>query len=205
MVREFCAEYDRVTIFSKIHNVASVRAMFSDLQNLQVVTGDDTFAELYVRMNKDSYTDYKKIGFEGLNPNLGTSFDYQCYQIAKIPHEKRWGLFKIPFSFQKPQGDVPYIFLHEDKERGFLIDRQTLPEGAQIIEPRKGDTIFGNISLILGATEIHCIDSSFLCLIDSCNELRCSGAKLYFHQYARYSDKFITPSLKGPWYAYAKQ
>lgn len=77
-----------------------------------------------------------------------------------------------------PQGE--YAFAHSDTERGFLISRNINPEQKAI--PRNiGGSVLKYSDSILNATEIHCIDSSFLHLAETLNV---TGKKFY-HKYAR--------------------
>lgn len=82
------------------------------------------------------------------------------------------------------------VLIHEDIDRGFRIDRRRIPNQVRtpfvwsVNDPRMQDptrSILGWASAIMGSSEIHCIDSSFLHLVE---QLQPTG-KLFYHKYAR--------------------
>lgn len=124
-----------------------------------------------------------------------TRFDENFYMQARKPLCDRWNKFDFVRNREKEKalGEIyadkirrPYVFLHEDKKRGFIIDRALISETFQIIEPLPVEhskfTVFDYYSLIMGASEIHCIESSFAAFIESINV---KHVKLYAHRYAR--------------------
>jgi len=79
-----------------------------------------------------------------------------------------------------------YIFVHDDWKRGYRIDGR-YTDNKTVVRARKGLTrnIFDYLSVIEGAKEIHCIDSSFLCLIDILFHNNHVGREFFLHDYAR--------------------
>jgi len=143
-----------------------------------------------------------KLGYLGqqfLKPENLIRYDENFYRQANIPFNHRWDSFSFPrreieeaeISRQLIPPTGKYIFLHEDKSRGFTINRKLLPEGAQIVEPKEPSGEFfvtDYTSLILGASQIHVIESSFAALIEGLDP----EGGLFAHRYAR-------PEAKANW------
>ena len=143
-----------------------------------------------------------KLGYLGeqfLKPENLFRFDENFYRQASIPFNHRWDSFSFPrreieeaeISRQLIPSAGNYIFLHEDRSRGFTIDRALLPEGIPIVEPRESPNQFfvtDYASIILGASQIHVIESSFAALIEGLSP-KC---ELFAHRYAR-------PEAKANW------
>jgi hypothetical protein len=138
----------------------------------------------------------------------GYSFDALTYKEANIPLECKWSRFFV----QRKKGQEKwvyqntlelkkdeYVFVHDDWDRGYKINDKYLPTGGlRIIRSNEGSMldIFSYLKVIENAKEVHCIDSCFLNLID-CMQLRNEG--LFFHQYVRRSNQFVTPTLRLDW------
>lgn len=208
IVREYCKKYDKVTIFSKPHNYPSVSFMYRDLKNLTIIQGDDTFAEDFILSNTSKYNEVKRIGFQNLDRNTGAPLEWQFYQLASVPFEKKWFSFFVDRDLEKehalynlvaPKKD--YAFVHEDTERHYIINRKKIGRDCAIITPNKEVTenIFDYCTIIEKAKEVHVIDSSFMFLID-CLDYENPDQKLFIHRYARENNDWQLPILKKDWY-----
>lgn len=120
-------------------------------------------------------------------------FDENFYKQADLDFGIRWSHFPKIGSTEKSkqvaetlgcnQGD--YVFLHEDSSRGFTIDRKLLPAELPVIEPILDPGTFTPVDYfdaIVGASEVHCIESSFVALIESLEEI---PPELFAHRYSR--------------------
>lgn len=108
LVREYCKNYDRVAIFSKPHNYASVSFMYRDLPNLTVTQGDDEFAKKCIFLNKFKLSKYKYefiklIGHKFLKKDFNSSFDKEFYEIAGVDFKKKWDNFHVTRDFASEQ------------------------------------------------------------------------------------------------------
>lgn len=123
----------------------------------------------------------------------GMRLDEIFYFQSKLPLEARWSGFEFNPSLEKEQILLkeykealkgPYVFLHEDRSRGFIIDRARIRKELIVIEPDPtlDFTIFDYKSLIENASEVHCIESSFSIFID---QLTKNNQKLFVHRYSR--------------------
>ena len=172
-------------------NMASVYAMFLNLDHIQVIQVGD----MHAMMNAaDANCDVLRVGLS--NPAWGTvePFDRAFYEFAGVPFDAKWDMFHVPESGTELRPgllDKPYVLIHEDVKRGFEIDGAKIPDAGWLrrqyipifVEP-KTPLITDWRYMIQEAAEIHCIDSSIMHLA----ELLPTTGKLYYHRYARSKD-----------------
>ena len=213
LYRSFAADSSRVIVSAVKTNYKQVRLMLNDLSNVCVLPyGSHSLYPTWV----SAHAKYLgKFGFEWVG--LGdfgeafvqnTRFDESFYLQAKVDFDKRWSLFNHPRRnlyenelYRLLLGDridankiEPYVFLHEDVERGYLVNRQFIKDKKlKIVSPLtklNKFSIFDYRKIIEGATEIHCIESSFAAYIESIQESVC--VPKFAHRYAR-------PEAKSNW------
>jgi hypothetical protein len=121
----------------------------------------------------------------GLDPEL----QYTRFLVPRDPAREAELVAKM-----HAQTARPYAFVHDDPARGYVI--RDLPRDRPVYRPRPGltDNVLDYLLLIEKAQEVHCIDSSFFCLIDHMG-LRRAG--LFYHLDARPSKYHPKPRL--PW------
>jgi len=124
---------------------------------------------------------------------VGERFDANFYYQARIPLELRWSespasnavMENLLFD-QLNCGDSSYIFLHEDRHRGFVIDRNLIKSPYGVIEPNpqiaNRFSIFDYKKVVENAAEIHVIESSFAAFVES---LEVPKVPKFAHRYAR--------------------
>ncbi|MFA6601795.1 MAG: hypothetical protein WCT02_02955 [Candidatus Paceibacterota bacterium] len=212
IVREYCKKYERVGLFSKPHNYASVAFMYRDLSNITIIKGQESDVADFIKQNQskpasERYDEIKTIGFEKLNRTTGIPLEWQFYEIAGVPFQKKWDSFFIKRDLIKeqalfheiaPAGD--YAFLHEDASRNYSIKRNLIGKDLKIFtpEPKFTDNFIDYCTIIERAKEIHVIDSSFMFLID-CLPYDNPNQKLYIHRYSRENGEWQLPILKKDW------
>ncbi len=163
-------------------NVASVMQMFSDI-DVQVIA---TSTENLRGLPTDGH-DVLSIGLNNRHWGEAQPFDRAFYHFADVPFDAKWGLFHIPESgTELGPPDYRYALLHEDRSRGFTIDRSRIP-GILIhsVTPGKTPRLSDWRRWIEHAADIHCIDSSVMHMA----ELLPTNGKLFYHRYARTADK----------------
>jgi hypothetical protein len=196
LVREYAKRFNRIYLFCKPNNVESVRDMYSDL-NLELLIGGDDFARDYILHVKK---DYVCVGFSGLNEQ--ESFDYQFYRLVNLSFKTRWESFYCPPNskedelFESLNLPQKYALVHEDAERGYLIDHSEISLPIVELEKIPNYSLINWRKVIQGAAEIHTIDSSAMFLADSLEE---NDAALFVHRYARSNPQWQLPILKRPW------
>jgi hypothetical protein len=84
----------------------------------------------------------------------------------------------------------PFNFLHEDKNRGFLLDRNKIRKDIKIIENDLRFNLFDMLGLIEMSDEVHLMQSSIKDLI---NSFIIDKPTIYYHTYVRnYPENYNT-------------
>ena len=170
--------------------------MFSDEPRIKIHSIPNRYWKEYLEVAREKYS--KSFRIVGLG-SFGTHFmeddalrlDESFYRQAEVDFESRWTRFYIPkvrdseveILQDKLNITSPYIFLHEDASRGFLIDRNLVNSELPEISPLNDlhNLASDYMSILENASAIHCIESSFAALCESLN----LGVKKYAHRYAR--------------------
>lgn len=149
--------------------------------------------QLVLMHDKDPFWIYEECQF---NP---VKWDSEFYRQAGLDPELKWSGFKFP-ELEDPKHvlevkgkEERYGVVHEDQERGFLIDRKHI-YGKPTIFLDRNKSLKETASQIYGAGEINCIDSSILNLSDLMPTPYCK--RFVFHRYAR---RGLPPTLKKNW------
>ena len=99
-------------------------------------------------------------------------FDQLFYLQAGIPYEVRYShcYWLRDYAQEErlaaklaPQGD--YAFVHDDATRGYIVS--TAGIGLPIVRNDISESIFHMGLLLERATEVHCMESSIRCMIES--------------------------------------
>ncbi len=218
LVRKIIDPQQKYFLFCKHHNVATVKFMYHDLPNLTILpVSNDGEA---VRICNDRYINgwgekTIRIGFEKMNQLLvsfNCKFDVAFYKQMEIPFEERWNSFYYKrdrldqemelFSKLGLKEKEDYIFIHHDPKRKFEIQEKYFT--GNIVQPVVGltDNIFDYVYIIEHAKEVHCIDSSFLLMIDSLSNF---DIPCFYHAYARHwvytswEKELFSPSMSSKW------
>ena len=197
MVRQFLNtpfDYSDIIVFSKSNYYSMVEYMYRDDDRIHVIEIDkdkdeDTQVRNYLEEHKP--TKFLRIGFENYPFLQENQYDKNCWEFfyEQISFDKkiRTDSFycqrhleeeKRVFDKLNPEGK-PFVFLHDDPERGFEIDRTKIDTDLLVIENDTSENIFYFLMLLEKAEEIHCMESSFKSLID----LYAGTDKIYYHDF----------------------
>jgi len=196
IVRYYCGIYSKVFLFVKEHNYKNVKYMFNDIENLDYIIGDDDFAKSFIKNNS-----LKNVLYVGFNLNNIENLELQFYNMAKLPVNFKYDFFHINRNTDKEieifnelgLEKNNYIFLHKGE---YQLNNDVIPENVKIVEPNNHG-LFDWMYVIENAKEIHCIDSSFLCLIDCMNIDK--NIKLVNHRYVRKYPEWIKVWTNKKW------
>jgi hypothetical protein len=203
----------RVYVFVKSNYVKAVQRLIADEKRVSIIRIPRRKFWIYLKAWKKILKAFRQeillLGFFGQNYlNAEFRFDENFYLQANVDFSNRWSSFTVSgasgVDLKNVLGirDEEYIFLHEDRSRGYTIDRKKLPKNIRIIEPlppSKGWDFFDYIEIIRGATEIHVIESSFAALVES---LGIDHVPKFAHRYARpnaFYDKRYEFTYKSDW------
>ena len=213
LVRQFSKLYQKVYCFVKAVNVSSVAFMYRDEPKIQLIPVKDD-SEVVLRTNES--IPLIKIGFEKLDTSSG-NFDESFYRQVGMDFSSRWYDFYVErdhqlerelFSTLNP-GHTPYALVHDDVRRSLFLDVTYVTKGLQIINPSEhlriqemnpefqNYNLFHWILLLENAEEIHCMDSSFKCLVESLSNL--AKPRLYYHRYVRGSGPRAVSTVRKNW------
>jgi hypothetical protein len=188
LIREVCKKYPHVTIFCKPKYYTSVSFMFRDLTNLDIIQKDDHDANTFLQNIPDSQKYF--LGHYNLQLYITkNTFDQCFYKQIGLNFLKRWSKYHVNRDtikedelFEQIAPKQPYAFIHDDIDRGFLINENYVDPNLVKFRPKKIDNIFLYCKILEQATEIHCMDSCFKHIADS---LQLENKKLFYHLYVR--------------------
>tara|TARA_R110000824_G_scaffold132903_5_gene295506 strand:+ start:447 stop:1178 length:732 start_codon:yes stop_codon:yes gene_type:complete len=218
LLRELRKKFDIVYMPVKQHNTHSVRDLFRDDPGIEIipVRGDNdakSKQSLFAR-HVDEVIGVGNFG-TGFLENC-KSFDESFYIQCGVSFKERWSSFFYKRDLEKEEElyhelatDEPYIFVHDDLQRDYIIDEKHFLDGAQIIRPihRFGEeslnSLFHYGKLVEGAQEIHCIDSSFACYIEHLNTKKVK--KMVLHRYIKQQKELQTHDKNHPFFPQYKK
>lgn len=189
LVRHFAARHATLGLFVKRRYLESVRFMYRDNPGIRFFAVRDD-REVATFLRRWPQAPCIRIGFENLDITR-LSFAESFYQQVGLDYARRWDGI-VPRDRAREEAlyhrlvgqPGPYIFMHDDPGRGYVIDRDRLPAGVPVVRPLPGltDIIFDYALVMERAAEIHCMDSSFRHVVDT---LELSGPRLFLHLYAK--------------------
>lgn len=176
IVRHYAERYDSVYLLcTQPHNLEALRFMYRDNPSIQVVTQEETER-------------IPQVGLQGLDLH-GFAFDgnnaaMKFYKAAGVPFEFRKEKFylerdeeaeKETLAQLNPTGE-DFIFVHDDPVRGYNINIDT---DLKIIRNTPHVAFFSMLGVIEKAKEIHCMSSSYFCLLDCMPDDEFDAPKFY--------------------------
>lgn len=203
IVRNYAQQNDKIYLFVKPHNFENVKFMYRDLNNINYLIGDDNYAENYIKNN--NIINLLKIGFEKLDRTI--KFDESFYKSIGMNFEKKWTDFYIDRDYKREKDlfnninlkENEYIFINDDPQRGFNINRNIINKNSSIITSDIPYPLFDLCYLIENALEIHLMESSIKCLSD---HLDIKTDKLFYHSYVRNYPVNIQVTSKRKWHIF---
>tara|TARA_R110000782_G_scaffold102791_5_gene190197 strand:+ start:28541 stop:29242 length:702 start_codon:yes stop_codon:yes gene_type:complete len=185
---------DKVYVFSKSNYFGMIEFMYRDEPNIVVVKIDKDKSEdkqVAAFLEGTPQVFHVRIGFENYPTGNEIKEDKNCweyfYEQVGIDLSVRSDYFHVDREDKEeekllkelnPTGG-PFTFIHDDPERGFVIDPNTLRSGTTEIRNDNSKNIFHYLTILEEAEEVHCMESSFKTLID----LYSLRPTLYFHDF----------------------
>jgi len=210
MTREIYKEAKIMVMLVKENNIKVVRRMFADLKNLHLIplvgsmdyTDTQHMQDAFALMRLFSERGYEIRAVGAFSPKTfirdNRKYDEIFYNQVDVDFQKRWDsfyyerdldaemkMFNECFSLKESE----YVFLHDDPDRGRVINRDLLPKDLKIITPHQkfwDADILDYRYVLENANEIHCVNSSFADLMDSFDLSKVK--RLCIHEYARQDD-----------------
>ena len=203
IVRHYKELHKTVTVFCKPHYFTNVDYMYRDDNDIIVLPiGEDSDVINYINQH-NLQSDLIMVGFGRPGSEQGKTFDEGFYHTVNLPFFYRFSKFKFERNIEKelkvynelnPKNE-PYIYVHDDKDRGFSIDRNKINNNLKVIENNKRFLMFDMLTVIENATEVHSMQTGMKDLINSYNF---NNPKFYLHWYVRpYNDDYDTVGLNN--------
>lgn len=189
LVHELTARAEQILLPCKTNNTKTVAHLYSDYPDILVADiGNLDYngeASAIVNMSINNNLPLLRIGFTGQND---TPFDEQFYQQMGVDFEKRWTNFRMPIDktnadlfFNSFIGHDEYALVHNTASIG-TYELQINTNLPIYFVDKSLESMLDWRTVIENAKEIHCIDSSFIHLVDSLN---LSANKLVYHDVGR--------------------
>ena len=199
IVGEKAKHYDEVFVYTKKHNVEAVKFLFRDICSINILSIQND-AEVIDQMTQYAEEEKLSIGAFGKGWNEQNSFDQVFYEQAGVSFSKRWSPFvrdlnKEKVTFESLKLPEEYIFLHEDPEKNYLINRSLIKNDLPIVCIDKSIPFFDYGTVIENAKEVHCMESSYRLLTDILNP----KGQLFFHWYVRRYPSHTVPQMQHTW------
>jgi hypothetical protein len=184
LVRYIKNTCDKVTVFCKHHDYKNTVKMYSDDENIIVMAVADDSEVMNFIDNNCLHDNTIRVGFEKLFTHPESSFDISFYSILDLPFSCRFDNFYYQRDLKTEtdifnrliNNDEKYIFCHGD------LDFSKIRNDLRIVKNPIEYSLFDLITIFENAEEIHLMESSIKCLI---NSYRLNKPKLYYHQYVR--------------------
>ncbi len=191
IVRHYCEITPEVGLFVKEHNFDNVQYMYNDIRNLQLFKMDDYQAINFLEENNIDNVLRVGLAVGGDSSKCKRqNFEEDFYLMAGVPIEFKTEKFFINRD-KKKELEIfdmldlkphEYIFVHDgDNNTKDKTNLKFIRNDMKIVKP-VGFGLFDWMHVIENAREIHCIDSSFLCLIDCMDTYE---IELYNHRYIK--------------------
>ncbi|MEQ1830310.1 MAG: hypothetical protein ABL921_30415 [Pirellula sp.] len=194
-------------VFCKQRNVAMVSWMYRDEPRIVIEAIDDRNkegAEIRRILRERRSSNLLSVGHRALRPLEKRFphlfFDQLFYLQQKVPYETRFtkcfwirDMLEEERVFRKLAPKLPYAFVHDDPSRGYCIDTRAIP--FPVVRNDTSESIF-HLGLVLErAAEVHCMESSIRCMMES---LHFQNGRLIYHNF-RYPDRPLGTATCLPW------
>ena len=185
LVHELSKKYFKIHLPSKKHNFDTVGCLYKDWDNISVFDVTDEYKDISTYCLKNNIP-VLRVGFDYLNSCA--DFGNVCfYKQLGFDFSIRYTNFKLPN--EVPNADTLYDNLVSSTKEYCLVHQQSSVGNFQIniqsdlpiieIKPGFTNNLLDYVKIIKNATEIHCIDSSVINLVDG---MSLETDKLFFHE-----------------------
>lgn len=191
LVNYLSRKYNKIYLPVKTNIYKKIEYLYSENSNVELFEINNESRELDItNFAKENSLKILRLGFE----NIGTTaFNLAFYKQIKIPYRYSFKYFNLPKAYDREEelknhlinyynvDPKNYSVVHNEYQwPGGTFKLKNTDQKNTIFVTRESD-LFNNIfyyqKLIQDATTIHCINSSFLHLVERVK----TSAKLYYH------------------------
>lgn len=168
-------KYEKIYLLCYAHNKNNVERMYNDLNKLElfIIENENQIGNTIDNFNGD----VENLHLDGDGYNMYNEIGDDAFFITKNYDKVLRKKFKIKRDINKEEEifnqyvfNQPYIFVHDDEERGYKINDSKLPDLPKVRIP-KSVNIFDALKIMEKASECHVISSAFVCLLQSMPKL----------------------------------
>ncbi|MFN4904116.1 MAG: hypothetical protein ACK5EO_16865 [Planctomycetota bacterium] len=201
-----------IRVFCKANNGAMTQWMYRDEPRivLEILSSSKRESDAVQRILKQRKSrNFLCLGHRALRPLLkshpSTFFDQLFYLQADVPYGVRYSHCYWNRDYQQEErvykklivdrnlSERAYAFVHDDPSRGFEVRTDSIR--FPIVRNDITESIFHLGLLLERAAEVHCMESSIRCMIES---LDMKHTKLYYHNF-RYPDRPLGTATQLDW------
>lgn len=189
LVRELAKRYDNVILFVMPHrselHVDNIRRLYSSIKNVQINTDNP------LRYSNVLYLGWQKFT-DAIRKDPTIQFPKYFYDQVELPLNLMWDKFYFERDLNKEKeiynrlglkDGEEYIFLHDDPDRGFVIDRKYIRDIRVVhLVDLKNVSILDTLYLIERSSEVHVTTTGLVAFIDLMN---IQHGSLNLHRYVR--------------------
>lgn len=197
----------KVNVFCKARNLGMTQWMYRDEPRICLLPIEDGVREApFVQRTLKHHRsrNFLSVGHRALRSlektYPRTFYDELFYRQVGLPYSIRyeWCYWQRDLAeeervFEKLAPNEPYAFVHDDTSRGYSIDTSTI--GMAVVRNDITESIFHMGLLLERAAEVHCMESSIRCMLESLNM---GNSKLYYHNF-RYPDRPLGNATRQAW------
>jgi hypothetical protein len=199
LVRELAKE-SNVVLFVKEHlselHLDNVRRLYSSIDKVEIVTDDPKPDPDVVYLGWDEL-------FKAVDEGYGLTASEYFYNQLNIPLNLLWDNFYFKRDIEKEKGIYhgivkgEYVFILDDKSRGFTIRDEYIPKGVQVVRLNEypNVSVLDCLYLVENAKEVHLSNTGLVSFID---QMGIRHDRLNYHRYTRPAT-FEQPLLRLNW------
>ena len=195
LLNHFSESFNKIYLPVKSRDLNNVNYLYKDTNKIEVFKIEhETEVEDISSFAKKNNLTILKVGFKKRKPPFNLSF----YKQFNLPYNYSFNKFKITRDEEKEESLLkhlkntyevkgPYQVVHNQSSYG-KVDLQSNKNLPKIYIEKETDlykNIFLYLKVIENAEEIHCLDSSFLHLVERVN----TNANLFFHNIKKLDKK----------------
>ena len=205
LLNHFSESFNKIYLPVKSRDLNNVNYLYKDTNKIEVFKIEhETEVEDISSFAKKNNLTILKVGFKKRKPPFNLSF----YEQFNLPYNYSFNKFKITRDEEKEESLLkhlkntyevkgPYQVVHNQSSYG-KVDLQSNKNLPKIYIEKETDlykNIFLYLKVIENAEEIHCLDSSFLHLVERVN----TNANLFFHNIKKIGQKGAAVHLVKNW------
>lgn len=212
MIRCLAACHQYVVVVAKRRYMATCRAMFADLNNVGLYPVNEEAIEVPLEKFAQLQFRFLALGDHNTDTEWRKTDNWAAalYEHAGLPPSVMRDCFAAPRNPDREKAlftslchtDEPYIFVHDDKHRGFNIIDAKLPKDIRVVTPGllneqscPSDCLLDYALIMERAAEIHVMDSCFAWM----QELLDLNQKAYMHTYAKSGKAMCQAVFSNKW------